>query len=46
VAKWLADPKVFVPGSRMDLKLPDRFERADVIVYLRSVGKPPEQDRR
>jgi cytochrome c2 len=26
-----------VPGSQMDLKLPDQAEREDVIAYLRSV---------
>ena len=38
---WLADPKVFVPGSRMDLKMPDPAERADVIAYMRSMMPPP-----
>lgn len=38
VDKWLADPAVFVPGSRMDLKMPNRVEREDVIAYLRTVS--------
>jgi cytochrome c len=33
--KWLADPAAFVPGSRMDLKMPDPRERRDVIAYIR-----------
>lgn len=36
--QWLRDPAVFVPGSQMDLKLPDPGEREDVIAYLRSVS--------
>lgn len=44
--KWLTDPKAFVPGSRMDLTMPDRSERADVIAYMRSVMKPLDQDPR
>ena len=35
--KWLTDPDVFVPGAQMPLKVPDRFEREDVIAYIRSV---------
>lgn len=34
---WLTDPDVLVPGSQMPLKVPIRFEREDVIAYIRSV---------
>ena len=44
--KWLTDPSVFVPGSRMDLKMADRSERTNVVAYLRSMIKPIEQDER
>ena len=35
---WLTDPAVFVPESQMDNKVPIRFEREDVIGYIRSVS--------
>ena len=35
---WLTDPAVFVPESSMDLKVPNRFEREDVIGYIQSVS--------
>ena len=40
--KWLTDPDVFVPGSQMPLKVPIRFEREDVIAYIRSVKASTE----
>lgn len=36
--KWLTDPEAFVPGSQMKLTVPDKFEREDVIGYLRSAA--------
>jgi cytochrome c len=36
--QWLIDPASFVPGSRMDLKMADRIERADVIAYLKNLN--------
>jgi cytochrome c len=36
--KWLTDPDAFVPGSQMPSKLPDKFEREDVIGYIRSIA--------
>jgi cytochrome c2 len=36
--KWLTDPEAFVPGSKMPLKVPDKFEREDVIGYLQSAA--------
>jgi cytochrome c len=35
--KWLTDPEALVPGSKMPVKMPNRFEREDVIAYIRSV---------
>lgn len=34
--KWLTDPEVLVPESKMPLKMPNRFEREDVIAYVKS----------
>ena len=39
--KWLTDTTAFVPRAQMDLKVPSRFEREDVISYLKSL-KPNE----
>jgi cytochrome c len=36
--KWLTDPAALVPGSTMNMKLPNRIEREDVIAYMRSVS--------
>jgi cytochrome c len=35
--KWLTDPEALVPGSKMLVKVPNRFEREDVIAYIKSV---------
>lgn len=35
--KWLTDSTAFVPGSQMDLKVPSRIEREDVIAYLKTL---------
>jgi len=35
--KWLTDSTALVPGAKMDLKLPSRFEREDVIAYLKNL---------
>jgi cytochrome c len=35
--KWLMDSTAFVPQAQMDLKLPSRFEREDVVAYLRNL---------
>jgi len=35
--KWLADSTAFVPRAQMDLKVPSRFEREDVIAYLKTL---------
>jgi cytochrome c len=35
--KWLTDSAAMVPGAKMDLKVPSRIEREDLIAYLRSL---------
>lgn len=44
--RWLADPRGFVPGSRMPIKILDPIMRGDIISYLKeesrnSVSMPP-----
>jgi cytochrome c len=36
--KWLTDPEALVPGSKMLMKVPNRFEREDMIAYIKSVN--------
>jgi len=35
--KWLTDSAAFAAGVKMDLKVPSRFEREDVIAYLKTL---------
>jgi cytochrome c len=35
--KWLTDSMAFLPGVKMDIKVPNRFEREDVIAYLKNL---------
>ena len=35
--KWLTDSTALVPGAKMDLKVPGRIEREDVIAYLKTL---------
>ena len=35
--KWLTDTTAFVPMAQMDLKVPNRNEREDVISYLKNL---------
>lgn len=37
LGKWLADSTAFVAGAKMDLKVPSRIEREDVIAYLKTL---------
>ena len=37
LSKWLTDSAAFVPGAKMDLRVPSRFEREDVIAYLKTL---------
>jgi cytochrome c oxidase assembly protein Cox11 len=44
--RWLADPKVFVPGAKMPIRVLDAPSRKDIIAYLqtlsREAGDPPK----
>jgi cytochrome c oxidase assembly protein Cox11 len=40
--KWLTDPKVFVPGARMPVRVLDAPSRRDIIAYLQTVGEKPD----
>jgi cytochrome c len=35
LARWLADPRAFVPGTKMTIRVADPADRADIIDYLR-----------
>lgn len=35
--KWLTDSRAFVAGTQMDLRVPNRIEREDVIAYLKTL---------
>ena len=35
--KWLTDSTAFVAGAKMDLKVPSRIEREDLIGYLKTL---------
>jgi cytochrome c len=35
--KWLADPQDFIPGQRMNFKVANPADRADLIAYLRTL---------
>jgi cytochrome c len=37
LSKWLTDSAGFVAGAKMDLKVPNRFEREDLIAYLKTL---------
>jgi cytochrome c2 len=39
---WLADPKKFIPGVRMPVRVLDAPSRHDIIAYLQKVGEPHE----
>lgn len=32
--RWLADPQAFLPGQRMNIRVNDPADRADLIAYL------------
>ena len=34
--RWLTNPPVMVPGTRMGIRVPDAKDRADIIAYLRA----------
>jgi cytochrome c len=35
--KWLTNPQAFIPGQRMNFKVADPADRADLIAYLMSL---------
>lgn len=35
--RWLADPETFLPGQRMNFRVADPADRADLIAYLQSL---------
>lgn len=35
--KWLADPQGFIPGQRMNFRVQDPADRADLIAYLKTL---------
>jgi len=39
---WLADPKKFIPGVRMPVRVLDAPSRHDIIAYLQKVGETHE----
>jgi len=39
--KWLTDSTAFAPGAQMELKVPSRIEREDVIAYLKTLKEKP-----
>ena len=37
LAAWLADPEKLVPGQAMNVQVPDRPAREDLVAYMRSL---------
>ena len=38
--KWLTNPQAFIPGQRMNFRVADPVDRADLIAYLKSLKLP------
>ena len=38
--KWLTNPQAFIPGQRMNFKVADPADRADLIAYLKTLTQP------
>jgi cytochrome c len=38
--KWLTNPQAFIPGQRMNFKVTDPADRADLIAYLKTLTQP------
>ena len=38
--KWLTNPQAFIPGQRMNFKVNDPADRADLIAYLKTLTQP------
>jgi cytochrome c oxidase assembly protein Cox11/mono/diheme cytochrome c family protein len=41
LAKWLADPRAFIAGARMPVRVTDAAARDDIIAYLKSLSPKP-----
>lgn len=39
--KWLTNPQAFIPGQRMNFKVADPTDRADIIAYLKTLTATP-----
>lgn len=37
---WLTNPQAFIPGQRMNFKVTDPADRADLIAYLKTLTQP------
>ena len=37
--KWLTNPQAFVPGQKMNFKVNDPQDRADIIAYLKTLSE-------
>jgi cytochrome c oxidase assembly protein Cox11 len=37
--RWLADPRAFVPGAKMPIRVLDEPSRRDIVAYLEKVGQ-------
>ena len=35
--KWLTNPQAFIPGQRMNFRVADPADRADLIAYLKTL---------
>jgi cytochrome c2 len=43
--KWLADPKKFVPGARMPVRVLDAPSRHDLVAYLKTMSQVAKHSR-
>jgi len=39
--KWLTNPQAFIPGQRMNFRVSDPQDRADIIAYLKTLTVTP-----
>lgn len=38
--KWLTNPQAFIPGQKMNFRVNDPADRADIIAYLKTLTQP------
>jgi cytochrome c oxidase assembly protein subunit 11 len=38
--RWLTDPRAFVPGAKMPIRVLDELSRRDIVAYLQKVSQP------